>query len=72
MKHHKLISVIAIFIFLAVFLTGGWDSVDINDKLIVTTIAFDVKGGEISFPSQVYLAGIIAPLLICGLSIFIV
>jgi spore germination protein KC len=47
MKHHKLISVIAIFIFLAVFLTGCWDSVDINDKLIVTTIAFDVKGGEI-------------------------
>ncbi|MDD4700511.1 MAG: Ger(x)C family spore germination protein [Oscillospiraceae bacterium] len=47
MKHHKLISVIAIFIFLAVFLTGCWDSVDINEKLIVTTIAFDVKGGEI-------------------------
>ena len=47
MKHHKLISVIAIFIFLAVFLTGCWDSVDINEKLIVTTIAFDVKDGEV-------------------------
>lgn len=46
-KRHKLISAVVIIILLAVFLTGCGDSVDINEKLIVTTIAFDVKDGEI-------------------------
>ena len=47
MKRHNLFSVIAISLLLALFLTGCADSVDINEKLIVTTIAFDLKDGEI-------------------------
>ncbi|MFZ7134043.1 MAG: Ger(x)C family spore germination protein [Eubacteriales bacterium] len=46
-KHHKFFFIIAISIFLTAFLTGCSDSVDINEKLIVTTIAFDVKDEEI-------------------------
>lgn len=32
---------------LAIFLSGCWDLQDINERLIVTTICFDVKGEEI-------------------------
>ena len=37
----------AVVTFLSVFCSGCWDSKDINDKLIITSIAFDVKDGEI-------------------------
>jgi hypothetical protein len=47
MKCHKLFFVVVISFFLTAFLTGCGDSVDINEKLIVTTIAFDVKDGEV-------------------------
>lgn len=46
-KHDKLFKAITIVVLLSLLLTGCADSVDINDKLIVTTIAFDVKDGEI-------------------------
>ncbi|MGE4273058.1 MAG: Ger(x)C family spore germination protein [Desulfitobacterium sp.] len=53
MKRHKLMSIIAISIFLPVFLTGCRDSVDINEKLIVTTIIFDVKNGEVWYYPEI-------------------
>lgn len=46
-KHRKLFSVFAIIILLTALLTGCGDSVDINEKLIVTTIVFDVKDREV-------------------------
>lgn len=47
MKHHKLVRFLVIIIVLAALLTGCEDSVDINEKLIVTTIVCDVKDGEV-------------------------
>lgn len=46
MKLNKKI-LIFILIILPVFMTGCWDSLDINKQVIVTTIALDFKDGEV-------------------------
>jgi Ger(x)C family germination protein len=46
-EYEKRFKAVAMMILLFVLLTGCADSVDINDKLIVTTIIFDKKDGDI-------------------------
>jgi len=48
-KNSKYLIIIIALLFLAVFASGCWDSLDINEKLIATTIAFDVKNDEIYY-----------------------
>lgn len=48
-KSIKILSIILIIIFNTIFFAGCVDSRDINDKLISTCVAFDLKGDEIIF-----------------------
>jgi Ger(x)C family germination protein len=48
-KYFRPLKKIAAVVLLAVFLAGCWDSVDINERLIATTSAFDLVDGEIWF-----------------------
>lgn len=47
-KYYKIFLLNFIFILLTVFLTGCWDSKDINEKHIVTAVAFDSENEEIT------------------------
>lgn len=46
-KYFKSVKKITAMFLLAIFLTGCWDSVDINERLIATTGVFELKDGEI-------------------------
>lgn len=47
-KYYKFFLLNFIVILFTVLLTGCWDSKDINEKLIVTSVAFDLEGEEMN------------------------
>ncbi len=45
-KKYKILLLNFLIIVLAAFTAGCWDAIDINEKLIITTVAFDLEGEE--------------------------
>jgi Ger(x)C family germination protein len=52
-KKYRSFLISATVIFMAVFLSGCWDLQDINERLIVTTICFDIKDGEVWYYMEI-------------------